>query len=100
MDRDTVARVEIDGDGRLHVVPSERSFPLIYREAMEVHWDPGRGSLYSPKPRDWGYPRWLQQILSAALAQDCQLQFSAGTAWLNIDPGTKAELLQVVGNGA
>lgn len=100
MKRDTIAQVEIDGDGQLHVVPSAHSFPYIYREAMEVHWDSDRSSLYSPKPKEWSYSRWLQQILTAAAAQGCELQFGPDTKWLNIDPGTKAQLLQAAGNGA
>ena len=99
MERDTIAQVEIDGDGQLHVVPSARSFPYIYREAMEVHWDSSRNSLHSPKPKEWSYARWLQQILAAAAAQGCELQLAPGTKWLNVDPGIKAQLLQVAGNG-
>jgi hypothetical protein len=100
MERDTIAELEIDTVGKLHVVPSTQAFPYIYREAMEVHWDAARRSLYSPTPREWPYSRWLQQILSAAREQGCELQLAPSTKWLNIDPGVKAELLQVVGNGA
>ena len=100
MERDTIAELEIDADGKLHVVPSSRAFPYIYREAMEVHWDPARRSLFSPAPRDWSYSRWLQQILDAAREQGYELELSASTKWLNMDSGVKAELLQVLGNGA
>jgi hypothetical protein len=100
MERDTIAELEIDPAGKLHVVPSTRAFPYVYREGMEVHWDPARCSLYSPAPREWSYSRWLQQILDAAREQGCELQLATSTKWLNIDPGVKAELLQVVGNGA
>ena len=100
MKRDTIAQVEIDGEGRLHVTPTVHSFPYIYREAMEVHWDAESGSLHSPKPREWSYSRWFQQLLTAAAVQGCELHLAADTRWLNIDPGLKAELLQVAGNGA
>ncbi|MBK7012664.1 MAG: hypothetical protein IPH43_08335 [Xanthomonadales bacterium] len=83
MERDTITQLEIDLEGRLHVVPSAHSFPYVYREAMEIHWDPGRSSLYSPKPREWSYSRWFQQILAAAVAQGCELQFADSTRWLN-----------------
>ena len=99
MERDTIAELEIDIAGKLHVVPSSHAFPHIYREAMEVDWDSARGSLYSPTPREWSYSRWLQQILAAAREQGCELQLAASTKWFNIDPGVKAELLQAVGNG-
>jgi hypothetical protein len=100
MERDTIAELEIDTVGKLHVVPSTHAFPYIYREAMEVHWDTVRRSLYSPTPREWSYSRWFQQILTAAKGQGCELRLASSTKWLNIDPGVKAEFLQVVGNGA
>ena len=100
MERDTIAEVEIDTTGKLHVVPSTHAFPYIYREAMEVHWDSARHSLYSPTPREWSYSHWFQQILDAAREQGCELQLASSTKWLNIDEGVKSELLEVVGNGA
>jgi len=100
MERDTIAELEIDAAGKLHVVPSTQAFPHIYREAMEVHWDTARRSLYSPAPREWTYSRWFQQILAAAQEQGCQLRLSSSTKWLNIDPGTTAQLVQAAGNGA
>ena len=95
MDQDPIARVEIDGNGRLHVSPASRQFPLIYRAGMEVAWDSGRCSLHSPKPRDWSYARWYKQILAAAAQEyGCELAPTDSTTWLNIDQGTKAELLR------
>ena len=73
MDRDEIAEIVIDAAGQLHVVPASHAFPYIYREAMEVHWDPERHSLYSPPPREWSYSRWFQQILVAAREQGCEL---------------------------
>jgi hypothetical protein len=96
MRQDTIAKIEIDADGKLHIVPATSSFPYIYREAMEVHWDAGRRSLYSPKPRDWSYCRWLQQIIAAAREQGVSLNLSPTTEWLNIDPAAKAELARVI----
>ncbi len=100
MRRDTIAAIEIDTDDKLHVVPSTQTFEYIYREAMEVHWDPAHRSLYSPKPREWSYSQWFQQILSAAREQGCELQLSPSTEWLNIDLALKAEIMQTAGNGA
>jgi len=100
MERDTIQELEIDADGRLHVVPAAQAFPYVYREAMEVHWDPARRSLYSPPPREWPYSRWFQQILAAAREQGCDLRLGASTKWVNIEPGIKAQLLQVAGQEA
>lgn len=99
MELDTIAALEIDPAGKLHVVPSTHAFPYVYREAMEVHWDVARRSLCSPMPREWSYSRWFEQILAAARAQGCELQLTASTKWLNIDTSVKAELLQVVDHG-
>ena len=100
MKQDSIAELEIDASGRLYVVPTDREFPHIYREAMEVHWDPVRRALYAPAPRVWSYARWFQQILDAAREQGCELQLAPSTEWSNIDACTKAEFLQIASNGA
>ena len=100
MERDTISELEIDAIGKLYVVPTDRGFPFIYREAMEVHWDPDRRALYAPAPREWSYARWFRQILDAAREQGCELRLASSTKWSNIDAGVKAELLQVADNGA
>lgn len=95
-----IVEIQIDTAGQLHVFPSSRTFPYVYREAMEIHWDTELGSLHSPVPRGWSYGRWFQQILAAARAQGCELSLTGDTRWLNIDPQTKAELLHVAGSEA
>jgi hypothetical protein len=101
MDRDLIARVEIDGEGRLHVVPTNQEFPLIYRAGMEVSWDQNLRSLHSPKPRDWSYTRWFGQILAAAAQEyGYELYVTHDTTWVNIDLGTKAQLLSASRYGA
>jgi hypothetical protein len=100
MDEDFVATVEVDPEGRLHVVPRTRSFPYAYREAMEVAWDPQRLSLHSPPPREWSYGRWLQQIFALAAAQGVRLVLHTGTAWVNVPQTVRVELLQAAGQDA
>lgn len=94
MRQDTVTCIEIDADGRLHVVPTATPFPYIWREAMEVHGDPERRSLYGPPPRKWSRARWLRQILDAARAQGCDLLITDETQWHGVEPETNAEMLQ------
>ena len=94
MERDAIAAVEIDELGRLHVRPASREFPYVYREAMEVHWDPQRRTLHSPPPSEWSYVRWFRQILAAAREQSCELHLSDDTRWSNVPPDTQAALLQ------
>ena len=101
MDRDSIDRVEIDAQGRLHVSPHAADFPFIYRAGMEIGWDTRTRSLHSPRPREWTYERWYRQIIAAA-AQEyrCQLFLTVLTEWINVDAGTKAEVIAAHGNGA
>ncbi len=90
-----ITEIAIDEAGRLHVVPSGCSFPLIYREGTDVHWNADRRSLHSPPPREWSYPQWFEHIRAAARAQGCELQIGADTRWLNVAPSLQAEILQL-----
>jgi len=92
MQTDHILKVELDAEGRLHLVPESRSFPYIYREAMEVHWDAERCSLYSPIPRKWGYERWFSQIREAAKEQGVDLKIAETTQWQNIPSDLKEEI--------
>lgn len=86
MRTDTIEAVGIDDDGSLWVKPGVATFPLIYREAMEVHWDAERLCLYSPKPREWSYCAWFNQIKDAAREQGVELRLGQATTWSGIDP--------------
>ena len=96
MKQDHVAIVEIDSQGRLHVMPRKHEFPFVYREALEVSWDGERRSLHSPVPRDWTYTRWLEQIIAAANAQGVHLVLGQDTQWVNVPATVKADLMQAV----
>jgi hypothetical protein len=101
MDQDWIERIEIDGDGRLLVVPANYEFPLIYRAGMEVDWDSKRRALHSPKPREWSYSRWYEQILAAAAQEHgCELRLTDDTEWVNIEPDMREVLLNPSGTGA
>ncbi len=87
-----IAEIAIDAAGRLHVVPATHAFATIYREGVEVHWDADRHSLHSPPPRQWTYLQWFEHIRATARAQGCELQFSADTRWVNIEPGLQSDI--------
>jgi len=95
MEQDVIRSVEIDEAGRLHVVPSSHSFPYVYREAMEVHWDEQRKSLYSPPPREWSYARWFQQIVLVAREQGCVLVLAANTTWRGVSSDLQRQFSEV-----
>ncbi len=86
--------VGIDEAGRLCVAPSSHSFPFIYREAVEVHWDAQGAFLYSPMPREWTYLDWFKQIVSAGELQGCALQLSGDTKWNNVPEELRGEIFE------
>jgi hypothetical protein len=93
MTQDDIVDVEIDGEGRLRVRPLSEDLPHVWRAAMEVYWDPSTRTLYSPKPREWTYPMWFQQIVAAAADEyGVQLSLSAKTNWTNVSPELRAEI--------
>lgn len=73
MQKDTIEAVGIDEGGSLWVKPAVATFPLIYREAVEVHWNAERQRLYGPKPSEWTYVAWFRQIRNAAREQGVEL---------------------------
>ena len=96
MRQDPIAQIEVTPDGRLYVAPASASLPYIWREAMEVHWDSERRSLYAPPPREWSRGRWLRQVLDAARTQGIDLQLTDETRWIGVDPDDRAEMVQEV----
>lgn len=85
MQTNTIEAIGIDESGSLWVKPKVARFPLIYREAMEVQWDPDRLCLYGPTPREWSYSDWFYQILAAAREQGTTLVLDPATVWSGID---------------
>ena len=58
---------------------------MIYRAAIEVHWDEAMQCLYSPKPREWGYLQWFQQIVTGVESEyGYHLRLKPETEWVNI----------------
>ncbi len=84
---DSIIEVMIDPMGRLIIVPFSNTYPMIYREAVEVHWDARGKFLYSPKPREWTCFDWFRHIVSTA----GDFILSQQTKWTNIPPELRAE---------
>ena len=85
MRTDTIQEVGIDQEGSLWVKPATATFPYIYREAMDVHWDADRRCLYGPKPKEWSYRMWFKQIVCGARYQGIELALGPETSWSGID---------------
>ena len=95
MRSDAIAKVTIDGKGRLRVYPESPDpylYKFVYRSACEVHWDP-EGYFYSPKPREWSYARWFSQIVGAVKSElGVDLRVSTRTIFLKV-PHTEREAM-------
>jgi hypothetical protein len=100
MDRDAIAEVGFDEQGRLYLMPLSASFPYVDREAMEISWDDHGHCLCAPPP-----PRsqiaspawWLGKIFAAARAQDCELHLAPETRLRNIPYALTDEIRAVLG---
>jgi len=90
---DIIKIIGIDDEGRLYVTPLSQSLPMIYREAVDVHWNKEKKHLYSPKPRKWNYVQWYEQIISAAKLQGVSLVLSEETEWKNIPEELMNEIM-------
>lgn len=66
----------------------------IYANVLEFDESGERRSLHSPRPREWSYCRWFQQILASAREQGVSLYFVANTEWINVEPSVRADLLR------
>ena len=89
-----ISEIGIDEDGRLWVAPQgNTSFEMIFRSGKEVHWDSDRKRLFSPRPREWTYPRWFEQIL-AAVAEEygASLKLTRATVWRNVPEDLQAAI--------
>lgn len=77
---DPIIKIEIDGKGRLLIYPASHTYPMIYREAVEVHWDAAGKYLYSPQPREWSYLDWFKHIITTVR----DLRLTSETKWSNV----------------
>lgn len=92
MHSDDIAEIGINHLDQLFVKPKTAIFPYVYREAMEVHWDANAMVLYSPKPREWSYLQWFQQIIAAAKEQGTSLIITTSTQWSNVPKALRQEI--------
>ena len=93
---DNITEVGIDKLGRLYIKPKEEKFTLIYRTAIEVHWDNEEYFLYSPKPKDWSYLNWYQHIIKVIETEcNCRLNLTKDTVWKNINEELKTEICKM-----
>ena len=91
---DSIAEVGIDEKRQLFARPSTAKFPYIYREAVDIHWEPKRAYLHATEPRDWSYLQCFQAIVGAAALQGYDLRLVPSTAWSRIPAELRSEIEQ------
>ncbi|TDQ28138.1 hypothetical protein [Zeaxanthinibacter enoshimensis] len=92
---DKIKRVEIDEIGQLLIFPETLKFPMVYRTATEVHWDPECKCLYSPRPSEWTYFDWYNHILEVVQNEgNYKLKLTDRTEWKNIPKELKTEIMK------
>ena len=99
MKEDVIQEIGVDDEERLYVKPSSSKFPMMYREAIEVHWDKDNSYLYGAKPRKWSYLDWFKKIVSGAEIQGTKLNIHNDTQWVNVPNDLQQQIseLQNVG---
>lgn len=78
----------IDEQERLLIFPTVNTYPMIYREAVEVHWDSDGKYLYSPKPREWTYLDWFKHIVTTVRGT---VRLSPETEWENVPDDLRSD---------
>ena len=80
-----LAKVELDGKGRLLLYPAGERYDYIYRAAAGVTWEPQGQFLHFGDPRGLTYPVCFQQIISVVASEyGHHLALSKHTEWINV----------------
>jgi len=93
MKYENIIEIGINKDDQLYVKPEVSTFPMIYREAVEVSWDADLKILFSPKPREWSYYKWIAHIIETSTTCDTTLVISQNTLWTNVPVVLKDQIL-------
>ena len=100
----SIEEISIDDAGRLLVRPTIQTgsdFAFIYRAAVGVNWDADSRSLVAPKPTEWSYLDWFQNIVAAVRSEyGDQLALSSRTHWRNVPGDLRDQIEQAAGEPA
>jgi len=94
MTNEPISEVVIDEAGRLVIRPATAAFDDLYRAgAFGFRWDDGNASLVSPPPKEWGYTRWFEHMLSVIVGEyGVILTPWSDTQWKNVPNNLRAEM--------
>ena len=98
MDREIIAKVEINDKGELLLSLASGGnamYQHIYREAAGVYWDQDNHGFKSTPINDWSCAKWFSQIVSVAKSGlRIELVLSANVVWQDIPEKDITEIVQ------
>lgn len=91
-----IVKISILNSGELEVRPIENwknLFQFIYRAATGVHWNEKTQSFFTPKPKQFSYSEWYENIISSVSSEiGVKLETTHRTTYKNIPKTLKEKL--------
>jgi len=88
-----IEKIRLDNNQIIHAKPINRSYDMIYRSAMGVHWDEKERCLFHTDPKEWSVLRWYKQIVLAVKNEyGDTLDVCPSTIFEDIDFDTKESI--------
>lgn len=91
-----IAAISISPSGGLVVTPVREGrgdFSYIYRAANGIGWDADTRSLITPRPEEYTYGDWFEQVCRAVRQEYGQeLVLSLHTEWVNIPDDIRSDI--------
>ena len=93
MKEDSIICIEIDHEGKLHLITKKEVFPMIYRLAKGIGWNSKKHSLFSNIPLEWTYEKWYKHICNIVkINGNCSLSLNERVEWINIPDDIKEKI--------
>ena len=97
MEHIEVSKIEILGSGELSVTPSvnwNNMFQSIYRAASGVAWNEATNSFVTPKPKEWSYIDWYENLVASVVSEmGINLKIAPNTEWINVPNNVQKKIL-------
>jgi len=91
-----ITEISILETGELLVKPKENKdniFQFIYRTATGVNWDEQSQCFKTPKPKEWSYQDWYENIISSVIDEiGIELKITSNTKYYNISNNLKESI--------
>jgi hypothetical protein len=88
-----LAKIEVDGKGRLRLFPRDAIYDRIYRGGDGVEWDAKSRFLQAFGPDDWTLTKYFRRIVSSVKSEYGELlEVRHDTEWSNVPERIKSEI--------